>query len=99
MPFDRLADRRRFVNPGSVGMPYGRRGAFWALLGPDVTLCRTGYDAEVTAETFRSAAPGYPRLAEFIEENVLAVPSDAEALAVFSRGARTVARSAEAADK
>ena len=57
MPFDRLADRRRFVNPGSVGMPYGRRGAFWALLGPDVTLRRTGYDAEVTAETFRSAAP------------------------------------------
>ena len=99
MPFDRLADRRRFVNPGSVGMPYGRRGAFWALLGPDVTLRRTGYDAEVTAEIFRSAAPEYPRLAEFIEENVLAVPSDAEALAVFSRWARTVARSAEATDQ
>jgi hypothetical protein len=80
-------------------MPYGRRGAFWALLGPDVTLRRTGYDAEVTAETFRSAAPEYPRLAEFIEENVLAVPSDAEALAVFSRWARTVARSAEATDQ
>jgi len=38
MPFDRLADRRRFVNPGSVGMPYGTAGAHWALLGPDVTL-------------------------------------------------------------
>ena len=27
MPSDRLADRRRFVNPGSVGMPYGARSA------------------------------------------------------------------------
>jgi diadenosine tetraphosphatase ApaH/serine/threonine PP2A family protein phosphatase len=40
MPFDRLADRRRFVNPGSVGMPYGARAALWALLGPDVALRR-----------------------------------------------------------
>jgi diadenosine tetraphosphatase ApaH/serine/threonine PP2A family protein phosphatase len=46
MPFDRLADRRRFVNPGSVGMPYGTAGAHWALLGPEVTLRRTGYDAQ-----------------------------------------------------
>jgi putative phosphoesterase len=85
MPFDRLADRRRFVNPGSVGMPYGARAALWALLGPDVALRRTKYDAEVAAETFRSAAPEYPGLAEFIDENVLTVPSDAQALAVFSR--------------
>ena len=44
MPFDRLADRRRFVNPGSVGMPYGTPGAHWALLGPEVVLRCTGYD-------------------------------------------------------
>jgi hypothetical protein len=80
-------------------MPYGRRGAFWALLGPDVTLRRTEYDADVTAQTFRSAAPEYPGLAEFIAENILTVPSDAEALAVFSRWAKTVARSAETADQ
>jgi predicted phosphodiesterase len=88
MPFDRLADRRRFINPGSVGMPYCSRGAFWALLGPDITLRRTEYDVNVAAEMFRTAAPDYPGLAEFIEENVLTVPSDAEALAVFSRWAR-----------
>lgn len=84
MPFDRLADRRRFVNPGSVGMPYGVPGAYWALLGPDVVLRRTGYDADAAGRAMRAAAPGYPGLAEFITENVLAVPSDAEALAVFS---------------
>jgi putative phosphoesterase len=99
MPFDRLADRRRFINPGSVGMPYGNRGAFWAMLGPDVTLRHTEYDAEIAAEALRSAAPEYPELAEFIAENVLTVPSDAEALAVFSRWARTVTGTAEAADQ
>jgi putative phosphoesterase len=88
MPFDRFADRRRFVNPGSVGMPYGRRGAFWALLGPDVTLRRTDYDANLAAERFQTVASDYPGLAEFIDENVLTVPSDAEALAVFSRWTR-----------
>jgi putative phosphoesterase len=90
MPFDRLADRRRFVNPGSVGMPYGYRGGLWALLGPGVVLRRTDYDADAAAEMFRSAAPEYPGLAQFVEENVLTVPSDAEALAVFSSWARAV---------
>ena len=37
----------RVVNAGSVGMPAeGRRGAFWALLGPGVELRCTGYDVE-----------------------------------------------------
>ena len=84
MPFDRLADRRRFVNPGSVGMPYGRPGAHWALLGPDIALRRAEHDADAAAEMFRSSAPGYPGLDEFIDQNVLTVPSDAEALAVFT---------------
>lgn len=85
MPFDRLADRRRFVNPGSVGMPYGTAGAHWALLGPDVVLRRTGYDLAAAEATLRSAAPAYPDLAGFLAENLRVVPSDAEALVVFSR--------------
>jgi predicted phosphodiesterase len=84
MPFDRLADRRRFLNPGSVGMPYGRTGAHWALLGPDVVLRRTGYDLDAAVRTFEQAAPGYPDLDRFTAENVRHVHSDAEALAVFS---------------
>jgi predicted phosphodiesterase len=88
MPFDRLADGRRFVNPGSVGMPYGPPGAaaYWALLGPDVTLRRTPYDAHAAAERMRVSA--FPGTDAFIEENVLnGPPSDTEALAVFSRAA------------
>ena len=84
MPFDRLADRRRFVNPGSVGMPYGGTGAYWALLGPDVVLRRTIYDGTAAAAVFRSAAVDFPGLDDFVAENVLTAPSDAEALAVFS---------------
>ena len=46
--FDRtLSSGLRVVNAGSVGMPYeGARGAYWALLGPDVELRRTEYDVE-----------------------------------------------------
>lgn len=48
--YDRtLPSGLRLVNPGSVGMPYeGVRGAFWALLGPDVQLRRSAYDVEAT---------------------------------------------------
>jgi putative phosphoesterase len=46
----RLPTGLRLVNPGSVGMPYeGRRGAYWALLGPDVELRRSEYDVEAAA--------------------------------------------------
>jgi predicted phosphodiesterase len=85
MPFDRLADRRRFVNPGSVGMPYGGTGAFWALLGPDVTLRHTDYDSRAAAALFRAQAADYPGIDEFVEENVLTTPSDALAIEVFSK--------------
>ncbi len=46
MQFDRPVAGRRSVNPGSVGLPYhtGAPGtAYWATLGPDVTLRRTTY--------------------------------------------------------
>jgi putative phosphoesterase len=48
MQFDRvLSSGLRVVNPGSVGMPYeGRRGAYWAMLGPGVELRRSDYDVE-----------------------------------------------------
>ena len=37
----------RWVNAGSVGMPYeGEVAAFWALLGDDVEFRRTPFDVE-----------------------------------------------------
>ena len=69
---DRVVGRHRYVNPGSVGMPYeGRRGAFWAVLGPDVDLRRTEYDVDDAVARIR--ATGYPdaeQLAEWLLEPV-----------------------------
>lgn len=82
MPFDRRVDRRRLVNPGSVGMPYGAAGAHWALLGPDVELRRTDYDRVAAADEIRRRS-GWPGATAFADENVVTPPSTAEALAAF----------------
>ncbi|HUZ84341.1 MAG TPA: metallophosphoesterase family protein [Gaiellales bacterium] len=82
MQFDRVAGRHRVVNAGSVGMPYeGRRGAYWALLGPGVELRRTAYDAVRAAARIRS--DGHPEAAPAFAELVLRPPTRAEATAAF----------------
>ena len=78
MQFDRTVDRVRVINPGSVGMPSGEPGAFWAMLGPGVEMRRTEYDREAAAARIR--ALDWPVAEEFARENVLAVPSREEAL-------------------
>ncbi|KYH45953.1 metallophosphoesterase family protein [Branchiibius sp. NY16-3462-2] len=83
MPFVRIAHGRLVVNPGSVGLPYGRPGAHWALLANGaVTLRRTLIDPdELVAEvTARSSLPG---VAQWAEENLRHPASDAEALDTF----------------
>ena len=82
MQVDRGFGGKRVVNAGSVGMPYeAAPGAYWALLGPGVELRRTDYDREAAAELFRTS--GHPDAEELARENVLVVPSRAEALAAF----------------
>jgi predicted phosphodiesterase len=83
MPFDRLADRRRFVNAGSVGMPYGHRGASWALLGGgSVQLRRTAYDVEAAAAHLRTST--WSGVDAWIDEYLTGSYSDADALAAFT---------------
>ncbi|TCO54901.1 metallophosphoesterase family protein [Actinocrispum wychmicini] len=85
MPFVRLAHGRLVVNPGSVGMPYGRPGAHWALLGAGVELRRTVFDVDAAiADIVRDS--GYPDAAEWADYYLKARASDAEAIGVF--GAR-----------
>jgi predicted phosphodiesterase len=82
MQFDRTVGRHRFVNAGSVGMPYeGRPGAFWALLGPGVELRETAYDAEAAAAQVR--ASGYPQAEDFASENILAPPGPDVVIPIF----------------
>ena len=60
MPFVRLVDRRLVVNPGSVGMPYGRVGGAWALLRDgQVSLRHTEIDADAVCARI-VAESGYP---------------------------------------
>ena len=61
---DRRVGGVRWVNAGSVGMPYeDAPGAYWALLGPDVELRRTEYaGAETPLATRREAAEYFESL-------------------------------------
>jgi predicted phosphodiesterase len=84
MPFARLANRRQIVNPGSVGMPYGRVGAHWALLtGGAVELRRTAYDVPAACASV-CAESAYPDIAEWTDYFLNSRASDADALAVMA---------------
>ena len=83
MPFDRVVDGVRIVNPGSVGMPYGDPGALWALLGPGVEFRRTDYDREAAAVRIRRSV--WPGADEFASSNVVSVPSAEAAIAFFRK--------------
>jgi predicted phosphodiesterase len=82
MPFDRLADRRRFVNAGSVGLGYGHAGASWALLDHGIVLRRTYYDTEAAADLLL-AASDLPGVAD-VAANVRRPESDVAALDAFT---------------
>ncbi|MEU1401460.1 metallophosphoesterase family protein [Streptomyces sp. NPDC005728] len=82
MPYVRLAHGRLVVNPGSVGMPYGRSGAHWCLLGPGADLRVTSYDIP-SAITRLTAECAYPDIAEWADFYLNARVTDTEALAVF----------------
>jgi hypothetical protein len=63
-------------------MPYeAQPGAYWALLGPGVELCRTEYDLAAAAERIRKS--GWPPAEEFVRANLVSVPSAEEASARF----------------
>ena len=83
MQFDRTIGATRVVNAGSVGMPFGRTGADWLILGPDVQLRHTAYDLDLAAERVRETS--YPLAAEFATTSILQPPSESQMLAHFTR--------------
>ncbi|MFE2385312.1 metallophosphoesterase family protein [Streptomyces misionensis] len=83
MPFVRLAHGRLVINPGSVGMPYGRTGAHWALLGPGVELRTTHFDLQAAA-TRLGQDSSYPDITEWADYFLHARATDADALAAFA---------------
>ncbi|UYB43235.1 metallophosphatase family protein [Streptomyces sp. Je 1-4] len=88
MPFVRFTHGRLVVNPGSVGMPYGRPGAHWALLGPGggaVTLRHTAFDHEAACARIARESDS-PSAAAWADTYVRARTSAEEALAAFGPG-------------
>ena len=83
MPFVRLVDRRLVINPGSVGMPYGRPGGAWALLRDgQVSLRHTPVDIDAAIAAV-VAGSSYPDRLAWAEEYLRSVNSDADALRAF----------------
>jgi putative phosphoesterase len=84
MPFTRLANTRQIINPGSVGMPYGRQGAHWAVLGRGtIEMRRTSYDpAAACAEI--AASSSFPDVAGWTDYFLHARATDADALAIMA---------------
>ena len=83
MPFTRLVDRRLVVNPGSIGMPYGRPGGHWALLeNGDVSLRRVEIDVAAAIAAV-VAGSTYPDRAAWAGDYLSAQASDADAITAF----------------
>lgn len=79
--FERELDALRFVNAGSVGLPYeGRSGAFWALVdGLEVELRRTPYAVDAAVAAIRSS--GYPEADELCR--LLLEPGDPDEVSAY----------------
>jgi diadenosine tetraphosphatase ApaH/serine/threonine PP2A family protein phosphatase len=83
MQFDRTIGKVRVVNAGSVGMPFGKPGAWWLLLGPHVQLRHTPYDLAKAAARIRET--NYPQAQDFAAHNVLQPASEEEILERFAK--------------
>lgn len=83
MQFNRTVGKTRVVNAGSVGMPFGAPGAYWALLGPAIQLRRTNYDLARAAERVRRT--NYPQAEDFATKYVLEPPSEEKMLEMFAK--------------
>lgn len=84
MPFMRLVDRRLVLNPGSVGMPYGRPGGAWALLRDgQVSLRHTPIDVDAACGRI-VAESTYPDREAWADEYIRSRHSDAVALTAFA---------------
>ena len=90
MQQDRLVSGIRFVNAGSVGLPYeGEVAAFWALLvDGEPELRRTPLDRERIIELFERSR--WPRAHEFLHERLLRPASREEATKVLEGRARAI---------
>ena len=96
MPFDRSIGRMRVVNAGSVGLPFGRPGADWLLLGQGIELRHTDYDLEAAATQIRQS--GFADADGFARQLLQPTPA-AEMLKLFGRAELRYAARLSRADR
>ena len=84
MPFVRLWRGRLVINPGSVGMPYGRSGPHWAVLGPGVNLMRSVMDLDYACQSICNMS-AFPNIDQWTDYFIRARASDEEVMALFGR--------------
>jgi predicted phosphodiesterase len=83
MPFQRLVNRRRVINPGSIGMPYGGVGAHWTRLHGGVIETRvTQFDIEAAIRTIGEQS-SFPGAAEWIAGYLRSENSDVDVIGIF----------------
>jgi len=83
MQFDRWIGRTRVVNAGSVGLPFGKAGAYWLLLGPSVQLRRTSYDFTGAGDRVRMT--GYPEAESLATRDIPQPASEEEMLERYAK--------------
>jgi putative phosphoesterase len=90
MQQNRMVGEVRFVNAGSVGLPYeGEIAAFWALLvDGEPELRKTPVDRERVVEAFRQSR--WPRAGEMLDERIVRTATREEATRVLEGRASAV---------
>jgi len=84
MPFLRFVDGRIVLNPGSLGMPYGRPGGSWALLRDgQIQLRHTPIDVDAACARI-VAESDMPQCQAWVDEYVRAINTDVDALRAFA---------------
>ena len=83
MQFDRTIADVRVVNAGSVGMPYGKAGAYWLLLDSEVQFKHTLYNLVEAGNMVRTT--NYPQAHDFADSNILKPPDATQALETFTK--------------
>jgi putative phosphoesterase len=85
MQQDRQIGAVRFINAGSVGLPYeGEVAAFWALVDDgEAELRKTAIDIDGLVDAYRASR--WPRAEEFLRENVLTAITREQATAELER--------------
>jgi putative phosphoesterase len=83
MQFDRVVGKKRVINAGSVGMPFGAAGAYWLFITKEAELRCTPYALEAPAHSIRKTR--YPGANEFARNNVLHPPEAARMLEAFAK--------------